>query len=254
MSAYLSYMKAFSSDLRQIAVWEPGTQVKVGDYGEIKNKRWEVLGNVWDLIPDADERLREWQSSELDLLSLGSAEVVSGSSDTGYGSLVGNLSIAIRFRKEHAVFVRAEKCETRSLRRVQDIAEKLVRRGVWHKSWSLVSEVRSARRFLVLVSVAGDGEVQVSAKTQELLNAFKAGQVRSEDGIQITGSAVLQFLGRSGPINMSLMRVRGPGLLNPHTKARRVDFAEGKVGAPGAIYIEDVDAQSFLDQLDTGSK
>jgi len=59
MSAYLSYMKAFGSDLGQVAVWEPGAHVELGDYGEIRHHRWERLGSIWELMPKVEPKLRE---------------------------------------------------------------------------------------------------------------------------------------------------------------------------------------------------
>lgn len=112
MSAYLSYMKAFGTDLRQVAVWEPGTKIGLGDYGEIRNHRWERLGSIWELLTNPSDDLREYLTSSLDRLSLGSAEVISTNAGVGYGAAVGSLSLSIRFNKENSVFVRADKCET----------------------------------------------------------------------------------------------------------------------------------------------
>jgi hypothetical protein len=41
-------MKVFGGDLRQVAVWEPGAKVDLGDYGEIRKGRWERLASVGD--------------------------------------------------------------------------------------------------------------------------------------------------------------------------------------------------------------
>ncbi len=251
MSAYLSYMKAFGNDLRQIAVWEPGTHVELGDYGEVRKQSWERLGNLWDLIPKADQRVREYRNSTLDQLSLGSAEVIRGNSDAGFAGVPGSLSISIRFGKEDSVFVRADKCETRSLTHIQEIAEQVASYNGWEKNWTFVSEVRSAKRFLVLLGSTAGGQVQVTAKTNDLLDSFLAGGITADIGIQISGSEVLQFLGRSGPIHMSLVRVSGPSLLRRRTKVERVEFAEGKAGTQEPVFVENVDAEEFVEALTT---
>lgn len=248
-SVYLSYMKAFGTDLKQIAVWEPGSKVELGAYGEVRKHRWEKLGNLWDLIPKADQKLREYDTATLDRLSLGSAELIAGYSAAGFASAAGSVSLSIRFSKEHSLFVRADKCETMSLKQVQRIAEQIAQHGNWEPSWTFVSEVRKAERFLVLLSASTGGTIQVTAKTNDLLDAFAAGHITADAGIQISGSEVVQFLGQSGPIHMSLIRVSGPGLLRSRTLAERIDFAEGRAGSPEPVYVENVDANSFLDLI-----
>jgi len=253
MSAYLSYVKAFGRDLRKVAVWEPGANVQLGDYGAIRRQGWEKLGNIWDRIPDAGSELRAYQTSHLDLMSLGSAETITANAGIDYSGVAGALSTSIRFNEGHSVFVRAHDCETVSLKRVQDIAEKLAQSKVkvWEKNWTFVNEVCSAKRFLVLVSVFGGGQVRVTAKTSELLEAFNAGRLTSDSGIQITGPGLLQFLGRSGPIHISLTKVSGSWWLNPSKgpTAGRVEFAEGAESKDDEVYVEDVDAHDFLNTL-----
>lgn len=131
---------------------------------------------------------------------------------------------------------------------MQAIAENLAVSGVWQKGWSFANEIRSARRFLVLLGSSGGGQVQVTAKTNELLEAFVAGQVTADAGIQISGSEVLQFVGRSGPIHMSLTKVTSPWLLQKQTKAARVEFAESKSGSK-PVFIENIDVQDIIGKL-----
>lgn len=250
MSAYLSYMKAFGTDLRQVAVWEPGTRIELGDYGEVRNQRWERLGSIWDLMPGVDQSLREFTTSTLDALSLGSAQVVSGNAGATYDGTPGALGLTIKFSSEHSVFARAEKCETRSLSRLQAIADELAIRGVWEKRWTFVNEVRSANRFLVLVGIGSGGELRVTAKTSDLLNAFVAGRLSTDNGLQISGTEVLQFLGRSGPVHMSLIKVSGPGLFRKRARAERAEYAEGAASSKTEpVYVEAIDARDFCNEL-----
>ncbi len=249
MSAYMSYMRAFGTDLRQVAVWEPGSKIDLGDYGEIRNRRWEKLGSIWDLMENPDPQLREHTTAKLERLSLGSAQVVEANTEGGVSGLASNLSLSIRFKNKQSVFVRADDCETIVYRRLQAIAERLVSVPDWRKTWTFVSEVRSAKKFLVLLATGEGAQVQVKAKTTELLDAFNVGRVSADAGIQISGSDVLQFIGRSGPIHMSLMKIRSPWLLRDRTTTERFEFAEGKPGA-ATVFVEVVTPDEILGEHD----
>jgi hypothetical protein len=248
MSAYLSYMKAFGTDLRQVAVWEPGNKIELGDYGEVQDRRWVRLGSIWDLIND--QKLRDSRTSTLEQLSLGSAQIVSGNSNNTIEGTSGKLGLTIKFSSDQSVFVRANNCKTRSLNSLQAIANNLAATGSWKKQWTFVNEIRSADTFLVLVGSGSSGEINVTAETSDLLDEFVGGRLSTSNGIQISGSEILQFLGRSGPIHMSLIKVSGPGIFNKGVKAVNVDFAEGSVSAQDKIvFIEDVDSQEFYNQI-----
>lgn len=257
MSPYLSYVKAFGTDLRKIAVWEPGTRVELGDYGEVQEQQWKRLGSIWDLIPGVGERLREFTTSRLAGLSLGSAHIVSGNAGATYDGIPGGLGLTIKFSSDHSVFVRAENCETHSLAHLQDVADELAARAILRRGWTIVNEVRSAKRFLVLIGVGSGGELRVTAKTSDILDAFVAGRLSTDNKVQISGTEVLQYLGRSGPIHMSLMKVSGPGVFRRRAKAERVEFAEGSRTPTGErtkpkgepVYVEAVDAKEFCEML-----
>ncbi|HEY6235466.1 MAG TPA: hypothetical protein VIW69_10225 [Candidatus Elarobacter sp.] len=247
MSLYLSYMKAMSADLGQVAVWEPGSAVELGDYGELKNRRWEYLGSIWDRIPaDQRERLRETTSAKLDWLTLGSATVTNANANAKAGGAFG---ISVEFKRNGAVLLRAQECETRSLRRVQEIAEQLAL-GEWKSRWMFVSEVRGAKRFLILIGRRPGASVKVTAETSEVLDAFGVGGVSATTGIEISGSDVLQFLGNNGAIHMSLMQISGPGLFAGGTEVKRRHFARGEHHAPlPEVYVDSVDAETFVRSL-----
>jgi hypothetical protein len=244
MSEYQAYIKAFGSDLRSVAVWEPGTEVKLGDFGQIRKRKWEHLGNILDHFPSITPELLEYTSSSLDRLNLGSAEVISTNMGAEYDMPAGNISMKIKFNGDNSCFVRADKCETRALKRVQAIAEFLVLTNKWERDWTFVNEVRSAERFLVLLGTKGGGEVQITASTSELLDEFSNGKIGADAGIKISGSKVLQFIGKKGPIHMSLIRLRSP-LFSQIVRTNEVEFFDGKP-SPIQVSIENITADEIL--------
>ncbi len=244
MSTYRSYMKAFGSDLGKVAVWEPGTKVELGDYGQIRNRSWEHLGNILDLFPRIEPELLEYKSSSLDRLNLGSAEVTSANMGAKYGMAAGNISMKIKFNGNNSCFVRADKCETRALRQVHALAKFLASKDTWQPYWTFVNEVRSAERFLVLLGTQDGGEIQVTASTSELLDAFSAGKVSADAGIQISGSEVLQFIGKRGPIHMSLIKVKCPWFVGG-VRVKQMQFAEGP-NSSMQVSVESTTADEIL--------
>jgi hypothetical protein len=241
MSTYLTYMKAFGTDLGHIAVWEPGRSLDVGDYGSIQNGHWNRLGSIWELSEHVTERMREVSISKLDRLSLGSAQITSGTSDTRLQVPGGKVALSIRFSGDCSVFVRAVQCETRSLLRIQEIADVLAAQGVWQKEWTFINELRIAQRFLVLVGSGAQGELQV-------LDSFIGGTATTTHEVGFSGAEVLQFVGRSGPIHMSLTKITGPGWFSRRAKAGRVEFAEG-IRSIEPVYLEPVGALDFLENI-----
>ncbi len=245
MSAYDTYVKAFASDLRKIPVWEPGTKVELGDYGTVRNRRWEKLGNIWDLLPTAPVHLKVEDSSKLDEMSLGSAEVVGAGANSGVTTPGADLEISIKFRDGHSTFLRAFQCENKSFRRIQQLAEHICSNTDWNEQWAFVSGIQFAKQFLVLISSESEGLVRVGAKTTDLMSQFMSGRVKVNGSIEFSGTDVLKFVGRTGPISMDLTRIRGPWLLARRAKPLKIDFAEGRKFGSGAVFVETLVPEEF---------
>lgn len=244
MSPYKSYMKAFGTDIRRCAVWEPGRYVAPGDYGKIEDGLWLRLGSIWDMVPRPPESFSQTHTSRQEVKTIGSAEVTSSHANVGGASI----SLAIKFKAKNSVFGRAAHCETKSLKDLQSIADWLVAAEVWDPTWTLVSEVTSAKSFLVLVCTSDGGSAIVNANTADMSQSFLNGTLSADVGIEINGAGVLKYVGRSGPIHMSLVRLKSPNLIRKRTSVKNVEFAEGhrqQIG-PEPTYVEIVQPLSLI--------
>ena len=239
MATYIEYMRKFGKDLGQIGVWEPGTNVAPGDYGIVQSKRWQRLGSIWDLLPTRLADLEKTDVSTLDRLVTGTAELVDAG---GHASLL-PFSASFKFHEEHSLFVRGEDCTTTSLIRIQKLSEALLKSGEWSPTWVFVSEVRVVKRFVVLVGSAAGGTTTVTAKTSEDLASFLTGGIDAGANLTFSGMSVSQYIGRSGPLNMSLVRIKS-SWWDSRTRPPRVAFAEGTEGintaTPAPVQVDEM--------------
>lgn len=179
----------------------------------------------------------------------GSSEVCNGGASLSHDGSVGTLGLSIRFSKGNSVFLRAQACETRSLRRLHAIAQHLVLYDKeWQKHWSIVSEVQTAERFLVIVCGKTGGQVEIRAKSRDVLDALIAGHLEGNANLQISGTDIVQFVGKNGPITMSLFRVRSTWLGKPEAIPQRLQSAHGEAQSDPAE-VDEVKAEAFMNEI-----
>ncbi len=208
MSAFQTYMKTFKRDLQQTAVWPPGSNVQLGDYGRRVSGKWQKLGSIWDLI-QKNSRLAATRNSKTPSMKLGSGILVDNSTNAKYDdAALMAVSASIKFDKNNSVFVSASDCETTSLTNVQMIGEALTNSGKWNRSWSLVSEIFTAEKLQVVIAGNQGEEAKIEAKTHKLLEQFTNGTASTDAGIKVTGQGVVSYIGESGPLYFSLAKAK----------------------------------------------
>lgn len=233
------YMKAFHRDLSRIPVWEPGDSVDVADYGRIDRGQWLRLGSLTDLIPDLDQSLLATREARRDQLSLGAHHSVEAAGSGEGKAASAAINAKVRFGDGNSLMLRAKGCVTQSLERLGRLAEAIAAAGVWDRRWTLVTQVQRAESFVVVAARSGSGDVVVTAKSPAILDAFLSGTVEAGADLTFRGASAAHFVGRSGPISMNLVRIRGADPID-------VRYSEGSSGLPPEVAVVTFDAAEFL--------
>jgi len=198
------YVRAFKRDLDAWAVWEPGTQVELCDFGVVEGGRWSKLGSLWELVPKTEKDTVE-ESKPAELI-FGSATI--SELDTQLSAPSDLASVTVRFGSTDSLFVRASKSIQSRVANLQDLSERLLKaKDKWKREWYLVTGVRRAAKFTVLSAGESNAEVKVSASVANL-HSFLAGNIAADAGLRFAGNVAFSFVGRSGPIHLDLARIR----------------------------------------------
>jgi hypothetical protein len=246
-SPYLAYVRAFTSELHQVPVWEPGSLTEVGQYGIARKKRWEPLGSIWDILsPDSAARVREAVAVDLGDLQMGLAAVSSlgGEGSAALPQLGVAGGVRIKFSRDRTLCLLAYRCRTESLKNRQLLGEVLGGAQEWDHRWLVTSSVTTAERFTVVASSAPGREVELVARSPEVFELVGSAELNLDSKSQ--GQTDLAFLNRSGAIYMGLDRVRGPGLFRKDLIRREYLANET---ADDDVWVEPVEPTAFLEHV-----
>ncbi|MCU0359735.1 MAG: hypothetical protein MUF75_03295 [Bacteroidia bacterium] len=152
-------------------VWEPGFNVKLGDFGVMNGNIFVQQGNISELdeLSDFEISYREDDTSN-DIYFTSGKEVEVDLKGKGTVSGVPvNASIDISFSREKAVFFNAAGCTQKMIENKYQLGQKLL--GIykkdkkkWRREFVVVTDVISARRALIVISTSSNSSISLEAE------------------------------------------------------------------------------------------
>lgn len=202
------YLSSFRNELDYWAVWEPGNEIELWEFGTIGDGQFISLGNIWDEFLTRYDADKEKISSDLKLV-LGSATISDVQATVNAGGLA---SFSLGFSNRDSLFLRAHNSSYCSIPNLYNLAKRIQKIGEWKSSkWYLVSGVRSAERFTVLTANEDGGSIEVNASLSDL-QALRDGIADADASINFSGSVGLSYVGGSGPIHIDLVQINKHGV------------------------------------------
>ncbi|HVO59373.1 MAG TPA: hypothetical protein VMT53_00485 [Terriglobales bacterium] len=196
-----TYANAVAKSLARHAIWEPGADINVGDYGIIRNGCFTRLGSIVDFGLEAPET-RETRETSFEFCT-GAASSMSGSvkSETLWASG----SVGAHWSGGGGVYVGAKKASLCTIHNLWHTTSQ-VRDSIsaWKWTWKLVREVRRVEGALFLL-----GEERTKAGRIDLQGEVTVGvdAAGSAAAIVATDFALKRYP-MTGALFVDLVRVR----------------------------------------------
>lgn len=213
MSVKATYGRALWLSLREYAVWEPGRQVRIGDYGVVREHCFHHLGNIDQFNVQITPDRSPSQTAFLKVLSKNAM-----ASRLGADALKELASLNLSFGGEGGACMYAGNSELTSVFATGGIGPQLKRQLAWKMHWKVVTGVRVAQQFSIVGTDEKNASVELAGDAA-LLDQFSAGTLtegilKASGGLEVRGTSVTQFLGATGPISVELRQVKmiGDGL------------------------------------------
>lgn len=215
-----SYGSIIWKILKEYAIWQPGDPVSLGDYGVIRDGCFERMGNIRDHAGEIEILTRTNLLPQLSLQSKHSVE---------RSPLVRDLvRLSFAFGKTHGVVLSARDIRVNTFLELPKTARLIAGIKGWDRSWYVVTSVRNAGKFFLLIT--RDQKISMegpAGKIEELM----AGNPEDDASVQLSGALSLKLVGENAPLSVRLHQLKSRGEAFRHLEDR-VDENDPWVLAP----------------------
>jgi hypothetical protein len=245
MSVAGTYCRDMSRELRLLAVWPPGSPVRVGSVGRFLDD-WifepeTTLGSYGIEVAIDDDP----GAGVLSYTSKGANEpsITAGVHvpDLAAGAIDAKAKVTIKFASQHGILFRASGLRYQTMRDQPQMARKvagLARSGQWGRDWYIITQAIQATSASILISNSASAEVELALGA----NATVA-------GIELLGAELKPRVVRHKDMQLLIV---GEGGLVPLFKAKRVKRTmfgnvtlKAGFGPADVSGIQDMDDESF---------
>lgn len=186
--------------LQEYAVWQPGDHTELGDYGVIREGCFRRIGNIKEYLSRIDIHTKKNLLEHISLRSDSSTELKPVASD--------RVTLSFKFAKTNGVLLSAKDVEVNTVLDLQSLGKLISEIAEWDRSWHVVTSVRNAGRFVLVISWDPDLAVEGSVKEVE---EFMKGCPASGSQVKLTGKINLKMIGENGPVSVRLHQLKRSG-------------------------------------------
>lgn len=208
--------------LQEYAIWQPGGPTALGDFGVIRDNCFERIGNIRDYITDLNIQTKTNQLEHIALRSDSTME---------RRPVKDLVNLTFRFRKNNGVLLSARDVQVSTFLELQKVAKLIAGIDNWDRSWQVVTSVRMAGKFVLVIS--RDQEIFIEGHAKEVAE-FIEGDPENVSSVQLGGAISLKMTGEQGSLSVRLHQLKSRGDSFRHLEHGHPD-KEGWVLAP---YIE----------------
>jgi hypothetical protein len=206
MSIQRSYTQTIARELRRYAVWQPGEALTLGDYGTLNGATFYRLGHISEFVEPSLMDIRTSSTSTLEFTSEGTrVAMLAGEGDAS--AIRAQATLKIGFARRDAIYLRASGIQTRDVANVRSVSETLRAHPQWKFEWAVLSNLTSATKASIILSMGANTEVSVLAEARAL-QEFNLGRAKVSSGLTFVGEAAFRIVGVAGPLLFDLIRLR----------------------------------------------
>jgi hypothetical protein len=201
------FNQIIKSQLNVFSAWMPiVNNYKLGDYGIMSDGVFAKLGNITDEFQITFSEGAGRQAS-IDFTSEGARVIkLVGNAEVPAIQLGDvNAQVEIEFSNEKSFLIKSPKISVKTIDNINQVASKLVEIDMWDSRWKVVSAVYHAIDAVIISTLAAGTKLNFSGDASAL-GQLKLGSA----GININTNKTLglNINGKSGPIGLSLFRVK----------------------------------------------
>ncbi|ACU63477.1 hypothetical protein [Chitinophaga pinensis] len=185
--------------LREYAIWQPGDIVALGDFGVIRDNCFERIGNIRDYISDTEIKAK---ANELGEVSVRSDYDVERSNQKDI------VNLNYQFKKNNGVLLSAREVQVNTFLELQKTARLIAAEERWDRSWFVVTSVRTAGRFVLVISKDLNMSIEGEANA---VDEFLEGRSDNASAVKLTGAINLKIVGGNGPLSVRLHQLKEQG-------------------------------------------
>lgn len=163
------YTRAIQKNFRPLfANWEPGRDLKLGDYGVLSGKSLIYVGNVADLGVTFTQRVDPTKDQK-SFTSEGSVDITTHAKGevNAAGVKLAQASVDIAFSAKHAVYFNAAECSYCMIENKAKLGDQIVelfKAGKWQRKWVIVTDLVRAGATTVVISGSSSASISLGAQ------------------------------------------------------------------------------------------
>lgn len=242
------YTNAMRDNFRPMfANWQPGSPLKLGDYGLITNNIFQRIGKIGDpdigiefktRLDETGDQYEFSSSSETEFLFTAGGQVNTPTANVKAG-------LEIRFGKSDSVYFNAAGCKVNSIENIKAVGDALIaldEQGKWKRDFAVVTNLIASGATTVVVSGGNNSSIVLEASGGvpqiDLADASLKLSLKSMRNVALK----IITTGGMTPL-MALMQVKRreifPGILRPRTwePAAALPFDPNDLGERGFDYV-----------------
>lgn len=185
--------------LQEYAIWQPGGPTALGDFGVIRDNCFERIGNIREFIADINIQTK---TNLLEQIALRSDSTMERK------PLKDLVNLTFHFRKNNGVLLSARDIQVSTFLELQKAAKLIAGIENWDRSWYVVTSVRMAGKFVLVIS--RDLEVSIEGHAKEVAD-FMEGNPDNISSVQLGGAISLKMTGEQGPLSVRLHQLKSRG-------------------------------------------
>jgi hypothetical protein len=203
------YVAVVARELGRHAVWQPGLQLEIGDYGRMEGGLFGIGGSIFVKLGNiADFGITQIKKTASEKMGW---SFTSNGMKTAFikGDIaggVGETKLQIQCGSKESLFIRSAKSVVEQVDNLQIIADALQKIDKWKSHWKLIRELRRVQDGLVLVSNSGGGTIELTGGLKEIQGLDQIG-AKAGAGIRISGATSDRYSGINGPLLIGLVRI-----------------------------------------------
>lgn len=234
------YRKAVSKNFKSLyANWTPGHERTLGDYGTFEDGIFVLKGNIRD--KGIDFQVRVDQSTENHLFCEGGNYDLKLSGGAT-AEPVGSAKALITLQNKHSVFFQALDARTNEIEDKEEVGKQLIagyQNGTftWERSWVVITEIVTAGRTVVAVSIESGATFELEAQANVPLSQI---MTNAEVDVSFTNTHSVGYHIDGTAMQLLIGVAKIKGWFTDHFKSAKAmpDAAETLAfGRPGDVFV-----------------
>ncbi|MFT3912388.1 MAG: hypothetical protein QM737_23375 [Ferruginibacter sp.] len=202
------YKKSIANELNRFAIWEPGENISLGDYGVVENGDFQKMGNIKDDFK-TQFSIQRTPKSFWEYASVGTKHSDNSSTVGLDGKQIpvnGKACFQISFENAFSLFIRTNNSVNSNIANLNEVCKQLRTIKQWKFKWCFVVGIKAADNSIILMNSKANSNILIEGSAAAITK-FSNVTINSKHKIEISGDAALKYVGIKGPFLMVLVQL-----------------------------------------------